>query len=127
MSGVEKRFGRRIVALRDVGFRIAPGELVLLSGPSGAGKSTLPNLIAGFDRPDRGTVTVDGADPAARRSLDSEAGAQVLDLLARLCRRDGRTVLLVSHDPLAHRRADRVLRLRDGRLLSPAPPQRAAG
>jgi putative ABC transport system ATP-binding protein len=51
-------------------------------------------------------------------ALDTVAGEQVLALLAGLCRRDGTTVVLVSHDPEAARLADRVLRLRDGRLLS---------
>ena len=59
-------------------------------------------------------------------SLDSEAGAQVMELLAGLSRRHGTTVLVVSHDPRAARYADRVLRIRDGRLtgenaLSPTP------
>jgi ABC-type lipoprotein export system ATPase subunit len=51
-------------------------------------------------------------------ALDSVAGAEVLRLLAELSRRDGATVVLVSHDPAAERLADRVLRLRDGRLVS---------
>ncbi len=43
-----------------------PGEFVTLIGPSGCGKSTLFNLIAGLDRPDGGTIALDG-DPAAPR------------------------------------------------------------
>jgi putative ABC transport system ATP-binding protein len=53
-------------------------------------------------------------------ALDSEASARVMDLLATLRRRHGMTVVLVSYDPLAVARADRVVTLRDGRL-SPAP------
>jgi len=44
-----------------VSFTVADGELVAIVGPSGCGKSTLLNIIAGFDRPDHGNVTVDGA------------------------------------------------------------------
>jgi ABC-type lipoprotein export system ATPase subunit len=54
-------------------------------------------------------------------ALDSESGAEVLELLTRLSRRHGVTVLLVSHDPLALTRADRVLELRDGRLVAGQP------
>jgi putative ABC transport system ATP-binding protein len=64
----------RIVALEDASFRVAPGELVALTGPSGSGKSTLLNLIGALDRPDRGSIVVDGRrleqldDPAAYRA-----------------------------------------------------------
>ena len=42
-------------------FSVADGEFVAMVGPSGCGKTTLLNIIAGFDRPDQGHVTVDGA------------------------------------------------------------------
>src|ERR1700686_1657575 len=44
----------------SVSFEVADGEFVAVVGPSGCGKSTLLNVIAGFDRPDQGSVTVDG-------------------------------------------------------------------
>ncbi len=43
-----------------IDFTIADGEFVAMVGPSGCGKTTLLNIIAGFDRPDQGHVTVDG-------------------------------------------------------------------
>ena len=49
-----------VKALVDVDFQVARGEFVCLTGPSGSGKSTLLNLIGGLDRPDAGTVEVDG-------------------------------------------------------------------
>jgi len=47
-------------ALQNVDFEVHSGEFVSLSGPSGSGKSTLLNVIGGLDRPDEGTVEVDG-------------------------------------------------------------------
>ena len=47
-------------ALRGVGMEIARGEVVALIGKSGSGKTTLLNLLAGLDRPSRGTIEVEG-------------------------------------------------------------------
>lgn len=52
--------GGLVHALEDVSFALAPGEIIALLGPSGCGKSTLLNIIAGLQRADAGTVTVDG-------------------------------------------------------------------
>lgn len=62
-AGVGKTYykGREPVpVLEDVDFRVAKGDFVALMGPSGSGKSTMLNLLAGLDRPSKGTVTVAG-------------------------------------------------------------------
>ena len=60
---VRKSFeGGRIAALVDVSLHVLAGELVALTGPSGGGKSTLLNLIGALDRPDAGSIVVDGLD-----------------------------------------------------------------
>lgn len=49
-----------ITPLKQVDLDIEEGDFVSLMGPSGTGKSTLLNLISGIDKPDEGTVQVDG-------------------------------------------------------------------
>jgi heme exporter protein A len=57
--------GGRLV-FSGLSFALAPGEMLLVTGPNGAGKSSLLRLLAGLLKPARGTLTVDGADPALR-------------------------------------------------------------
>jgi ABC-2 type transport system ATP-binding protein len=54
--GVTKRFGSR-VALRDVSFSVAEGELLAIIGPNGAGKTTLLSILAGILRADAGQLS----------------------------------------------------------------------
>jgi putative ABC transport system ATP-binding protein len=49
-------------------------------------------------------------------NLDSRGGREAIQLLSSLARRDGRSVVIVSHDPRIERYADRVLRMEDGRI-----------
>lgn len=50
--------------LKDVSFKVAPGERVAIVGPTGAGKTTVVGLILGFYRPQRGEILVDGVNLA---------------------------------------------------------------
>ncbi len=59
VDGVSKHF-RGLLAVADVGFEVAPGDIVAVIGPNGAGKTTLFNMIAGVLAPDDGTIRFDG-------------------------------------------------------------------
>jgi ABC-type nitrate/sulfonate/bicarbonate transport system ATPase subunit len=64
--------GAEIRVLDGVNLTFLPGEFVSLIGPSGCGKSTLLRLIAGLAKPDRGTLSLDGAEilkPGPERGL----------------------------------------------------------
>jgi ABC-type multidrug transport system fused ATPase/permease subunit len=55
-------YDKEDLILRDVNFRIEPGQLIGIVGPTGGGKSTVVSLIARFYDPTSGAVTLDGVD-----------------------------------------------------------------
>ena len=72
LAGLEKRY-RDAVAVADVTLAVEKGESVALLGPSGCGKTTTLRMLAGLIAPDRGRISVDGADitelPAHKRNM----------------------------------------------------------
>lgn len=65
IRGLTKRFrkGEEVITpLEDVHLDVERGDFLSLMGPSGTGKSTLLNLVSGIDRPDSGTITVEGVE-----------------------------------------------------------------
>lgn len=59
IQGITKSFGN-LQVLKGIDLHIGKGEIVSIVGPSGAGKTTLLQIIGTLDRPDSGSVTVDG-------------------------------------------------------------------
>ncbi len=210
------RDGDRIIRACDgVDLELVRGEFAALAGPSGSGKTTLLNLIGGLDRPDEGTVEIDGESthalgdegltklrlhkvgfvfqaynlipvlsalenaefvllvqgvPAAERhrrvaevftelgldglgdrrptqlsggqqqrvavaravvarpaivladeptaNLDSTSAENLLDMMYRLNQEYGTTFLFSSHDSRVLDRADRLIRMRDGKIIA---------
>ncbi|MCA9135884.1 MAG: ABC transporter ATP-binding protein [Planctomycetales bacterium] len=66
VQNVSKSFptaGQPLEVLRDVSLQLSGGQSMAIVGPSGSGKSTLLQILGTLDRPDDGTVMVDGDDP----------------------------------------------------------------
>lgn len=73
LRNISKRFGN-FVALDDVSFSVEKGELVALLGPSGSGKTTLLRVIAGLEKPDTGSVYLEGRDVTEEDPRDRGIG-----------------------------------------------------
>ncbi|MCS6878429.1 MAG: ABC transporter ATP-binding protein [Geminicoccaceae bacterium] len=63
VEGLTKRFGG-FTAVKDVSFRVEPGEILGLIGPNGSGKSTIFNCIAGLLKPTAGSIRFAGEEIA---------------------------------------------------------------
>ncbi|MCD6391754.1 MAG: ABC transporter ATP-binding protein [Dehalococcoidia bacterium] len=61
VSKLTKRYGE-VVAVNDISFSVARGELFGFLGPNGAGKTTTINVLTGLARPDAGTINIGGID-----------------------------------------------------------------
>ena len=61
VQNLSKKYGEK-VAVEDLSFTVPTGAVTGFLGPNGAGKSTTMRMIAGLDRPDAGSVTVNGKD-----------------------------------------------------------------
>lgn len=215
---IYRRGAEDLHILNQLDLEVPKGEFLALMGPSGSGKSTLLNLLGGIDRPNSGSVEIDGDEishlsdrklaawrsrhvgfvfqmynllpvlTAARNvdlpllltnlsgkkrrqqvelalsavglshrvdhyprqlsggeqqrvgiaraivtdpsillcdeptgDLDRKAGDEILDLLETLNREQGKTIIMVTHDPHASARATRTLHMDEGKLLTENP------
>lgn len=81
VENLSKNFGS-LVVLKNITFKVEPGEIFVLMGPSGSGKSVLLKHVVGLEAPTSGRVLVDGRDATAeetrqqvRMALVFQAGA----------------------------------------------------
>jgi len=86
IRGVSKSFSRRQTdgdrALDDVDLEVEPGEFLVLLGPSGCGKTTLLRSIAGLERPDSGSISIDGTPFFdGERKLNVDAGRRPVTMI----------------------------------------------
>jgi ABC-2 type transport system ATP-binding protein len=122
-AGVTRQYGP-VLALDQVSFTIAPGEMVALLGPNGAGKSTTVDILLGLRQPDHGTVRVLGQTPQ-RATGSGKVGAmlqsgslpdraltsEVVELARQLYRSPHslpELLELAGLTDIAHRRTDRL-------------------
>jgi sulfate-transporting ATPase len=120
VRGVSVSFGG-VIAVDDVSFEVAPGEVVGLIGPNGAGKTTLLDLISGFTRPDTGSILLDGTDvsqwsPERRARAGISRSWQSVELFGELSVGDN---LRVAEDTRSRRYFVRDLFIPDHRPMSP--------
>jgi sulfate-transporting ATPase len=119
VQGITVRFGG-VVAVDDVSFAVAPGEVVGLIGPNGAGKTTLLDVITGFTRQQSGSVTLDHQDvstwtPERRARAGISRSWQAVELFDELTVREN---LLVAEERRELRNYARDLVWRRRRPLS---------
>ena len=69
VQGLTRRYGA-VTAVDGISFEVSAGEIFGLLGPNGAGKTTTLECILGLRRPDRGRVTVCGADAGQRHARE---------------------------------------------------------
>jgi ABC-type Fe3+/spermidine/putrescine transport system ATPase subunit len=70
---INKRFGATVVA-NDLSLTVERGEFFTFLGPSGSGKSSVLRIVAGLERPDSGTVVIDGKDVSKVPPWDRNLG-----------------------------------------------------
>lgn len=95
-NGVSKKYEvgeKAFYALDDVSFSIDQHEMVVILGPSGAGKSTLLNIMGGMDHVTDGKVYMDGFDISGYSEKELTHNALIADV------------------------ADRVIRLKNGKII----------
>lgn len=112
LRGITRRYGDGTVALRDVDLTLPTDGYVCIMGPSGSGKTTLLRIIAGLERPDRGSVVLDGVAldgrPPERRPVHTVfqdhvlfPHLDVLDNVAFSARVAGRSRVLARREAAA--------------------------
>ncbi len=111
IAGLTKRYGDK-TAVDGLSFVVEPGVVTGFLGPNGAGKSTTMRMIAGLDRPDSGTVRVNGkhypgaAAPMAELGIVLDARSVHPGLSAR-----ANLLALARTAGIGRRRVDEVIEL----------------
>jgi putative spermidine/putrescine transport system ATP-binding protein len=73
LDNVQKKYGD-FIAVRGINLQLVDGEFVTLLGPSGCGKTTCLRMVAGFIKPDAGSITIDGTDITSNPPYQRDMG-----------------------------------------------------
>jgi putative spermidine/putrescine transport system ATP-binding protein len=73
LSNLEKTFGQNRV-VKDFSLDVAKGEFISLLGPSGCGKTTVLRMVAGFETPTAGSITIDGQEVTGLKANSRNIG-----------------------------------------------------
>jgi len=118
--GLTKHYGER-AAVRDVGFAVAPGELVAVIGPNGAGKTTLLSVLGGILAPDAGSVELPPGgvgwvpqQPAVYGKLSVEENLRLFARLEKVPDVDAVVARMLDQADLADRAGDELGTLSGG-------------
>lgn len=71
MENITKRFGKKVVANKNVNLDLKKGEILSLLGENGSGKTTLMNMLGGIYYPDEGSIKVNGEPVSIKSPKDS--------------------------------------------------------
>jgi ABC-2 type transport system ATP-binding protein len=119
-SGISKSYGDRF-ALRDVAFKVKPGELLAVMGPNGAGKTTLLSILAGITEPESGEIDAPAGEigwvpqqAALYRRLTVEENLRLFAKLEGSDDVDGVVDRWLEQTDLGDRRDDQVSTLSGG-------------
>jgi putative spermidine/putrescine transport system ATP-binding protein len=118
LTGIRKSFGA-VTAVAGIDLEIADGEFFSMLGPSGSGKTTVLRLIAGFEQPSSGSITLSGRDVTRLAPFDRDVNTVFQDyaLFPHLTvTRNVEYGLRVRRVPTAERRARAAEALRTVRL-----------
>jgi ABC-2 type transport system ATP-binding protein len=109
--GLTKRYGEK-VAVEDLSFTVPTGTVTGFLGPNGAGKSTTMRMIAGLDRPDAGSVTVNGKDYRKSMAPMTELGILLEAKAMHTSRSAFHHLLALAHtNGIPRRRVDEVIEM----------------
>ncbi|MFI0408994.1 ATP-binding cassette domain-containing protein [Actinomadura sp. 3N508] len=124
VRGLRKRFGPTL-AVDDLSFTAAPGQVTGFVGPNGAGKSTTMRMIMGLDRPDAGTALIGGKPYRSLRTPLCRLGTMLDASAVHPARRARDHLRWLAHaNGLPARRVDEVIELAG---LGSAARRRAGG